>query len=243
MVGFKKSGLERLYQKAAHLMVLTLVSVSGYGQLVEYMVMGSSGKFQPAPYTQPYDSRYQGVKGNPLLFDTWTKCNVYNDSFLFLEEVMLNYDMLNQHLLILGQGNKVYSVQAPFYTSILDFQGRAYLLKPYELEGFEDEEQGVIEVLGTSNRLFVFRRKKFIQADYKGGYSAGRDFDEYVEEKEYYLKDQNGSEFQKIKLSSSSLKKALSEAEWNRVETMIEENNLKLDNEMTMIYVMQGISE
>ena len=242
MVGFEESDLRKLF-KAVHFLFLFLCSGVGFAQLSEYMVMGTSGNFQPAPYTQPYDIRYQGVEGTPMLFDSWTKCNVYNDSFLFLEEVLVNYDLLNKHLLILDAKKKVYLLQSPFYTSILDFQGRSFWLKPEDLEWFEEDDSGALEALGNTNRLYAFRKKRFLQADFKGGYSAGRTSDQYIEENEYFLREKNGTDFKKIKLSSGSLRKALSEDEWQRAEKVIQANNLRVDSEMAMIFVMQRISE
>ncbi len=209
------------------------------GQLQPYSVMSATGDFHPAPYDQPYDDRYPGARGDPMLFDSWTKCNVYNDSFLYLEEVFVNYDLVTKKLLIVDHKKKVFLVGRSFYTSIIDFQGRKFWLKPEELEGLYDHDDGAVEILIKSNSLLALRYKKFIEARF----NPERDYNEYVLEKEYFLRSFRNPSYTRIKLSPGSVKEALSENEWTQAEQLIREYDLKLDNEASMIYLVQKLSD
>ncbi len=213
------------------------------GQLQPYSVMSATGDFHPAPYDQPYDDRYPGAMGNPMLFDSWTKCNVYNDSFLYLEEVLVNYDLLAKKLLIIDHRKKVFLVGRSFYTSIIDFQGRTFWLKPDELEAFADQDGGAVEILIKSNSLLALRKKKFIEANFKSSGNPGRDHNGYVLENEYFLRSFRNPSYTRIRLSPVSVKEALSDKEWAQAEQLIREYDLKLDNEASMIYLVQKLSD
>src|SRR4030043_62529 len=74
------------------------------------------------------------------------------------------------------------------------------------------EEKSFVQILyNGETRLLLKHKKQFIKADYQGAYSTGNKYDEYLDDKDYYLVKDDGV-YRKIKLNKKSVLSALEDS-------------------------------
>ncbi|MBF9253576.1 hypothetical protein I2I11_09760 [Pontibacter sp. 172403-2] len=183
-----------------------------------------------------YDRRYEGVKGSPFFLDKWGKATIHIPDNLIFDNVPVKYNV---------------------YENVVQFQkgdGKTYLLPPNKIDYFvlkdtlgarsytfrkvpeisrmlksPTDRFAIVLHEGKKSTMVLLPGKSLVKADFKGGYSAGRTFDELVTENDYYLIKQ-GEEPQKVKLSKRSLLKALQDKQ-QQVEDFISKQNIDADTE------------
>jgi len=183
-----------------------------------------------------YDQRYEGVKGSPFFFNKWGRATIHTSGNFIFDNVPLKYNV---------------------YENVVQFQkgdGKTYLLSPNSIDSFVlkdslgassytfkkvPEISGLIDnpsdrfalILheGKKTMMVLLPKKSLVKADFKGGYSAGRTFDEFVSEDSYYLIKQ-GQDPQKIKLSKRNLLEALQDKQ-QQVQAFIGKQNIDANTE------------
>ncbi|HNQ37721.1 MAG TPA: hypothetical protein P5086_04050 [Prolixibacteraceae bacterium] len=179
---------------------------------------------------QTFDNRYEGTKGSPYLSEEWLKGAVMVSGVEEPQVALLNYDCLNDELLVrLADGNPaalphenvasflLYDEQSPdkyrYFVPITPQKGDPYFC----------------EVLYSGrNILLVHPRKTFRKADYQRAYSPDRKYDEYLDESVYYLKSENGKDFAKLRLQKKQVLEALP-LHRQALEQFAADRNLKLN--------------
>jgi hypothetical protein len=164
-----------------------------------------------------FDDRYQGVKGSPLVFEDWTEGYVLFNDKPEEEEVKtfkMNIDMY-QNILYVTLYNGAIGTLPSKHVSSVHFKtkdGEEQVFKPFirkEVEGSNFPGRSYYEVIHQGNILLLkHHRKIFKEADYKGAYNTDVRYDEYQNEKRYFISF-DGQIFEKIKLKSKYLEKAM----------------------------------
>lgn len=126
-------------------------------------------------------------------------------------ELMADIDLYNNYVIYLHPKSKqMYSVPLNIISEIvINNNGKEMLFRTTSGKRFEKElkDQKFCQVLKDGKYQFIkIPMKTFIQANYKGAYSADRRFDEYQDEARYYLMGPD-SVFYQIQLNKKSISK------------------------------------
>jgi hypothetical protein len=166
------------------------------------------------PYSQGgigFDTRYEGIKGSPRMLDTLLP------SFLRLEgqdyyiELLADIDLVKNAVIYIHPKTKqMFSIPGDLISElIINNDGKELVFRTTKGKTFEKEmkEQKFYQVLKDGKYQFIkIPVKTFVQANYKGAYSADRRYDEYQPDARYYLMNAD-SIFCQIQLNKKSVSK------------------------------------
>lgn len=181
-----------------------------YNELTVRALTESGGM---APVATAFDSRYEGVRGNPLLFDTWKDGRLKikgNDKVI--EPIRLNINLEKQVAAVCYFNGSIGVLPAgkiEFLSFATDsVTGRFIALPGNSVDPSRGADLRFYEALheGARFTLLKYRHKEFRKADYKGAYSTQVRYDEYVEEIQYFLRMGDAS-FAKVRLRASVIEK------------------------------------
>jgi hypothetical protein len=166
------------------------------------------------PYSQGgigFDSRYEGIKGSTRMLDTLLPSFLKIDGQDYYIELMADIDLVNNAVIYLHPGTKkLYSVPLDIISEIIiNKEGKEMVFRNTKGKQFEKElkDQKFYQVLKDGRYQFIkIPLKTFIQADYKGAYTADRRYDEYVADSKYFLMNDDGI-FCQIQLNKKSVSK------------------------------------
>ena len=183
-----------------------------------------------------YDQRYEGVKGSPFFLDKWGKATIYIPDNLIFDNVPVKYNVHENVIQFQKGDGKTYLLQPNKidYFVLKDTLGtRSYTFKKVpeisRMLKSPTDRFAIVLHEGKKATMVLLPSKTLLKADFKGGYSAGRPFDELVSENSYYLIKQ-GQDPQKIKLGKRALLKALQDKQ-PQVQDFISKQNIDADTE------------
>lgn len=165
---------------------------------------------------QTFDSRYEGLKGTPFLYEDWTEGYV---TFKGKKEAdqksfKMNINMYDHTLYVVLYDGTVGPLPAKHVEKVIfhPAEERTEQFIPMSralVEDINDTTLGYYQVIYQGDVILLKNHKKFFQeADYKGAYSSDIRYDEYKDQTRYYI-SQDGKSFEKIKLKRKHLEKAL----------------------------------
>ena len=184
--------------------------------------------------TTNMDGLYEGVRGTPYMFNEWKPGNIYLNDNTYINDVNIKYNIYTDDLLYLhSKSGDSLIIDRSLINSFEitdDNSGNLLLFKDISLRPDKNVKSTFVKVLYYDKSKFIIKyTKTFIKADYKGAYSAGRKYDEYIDDYQYYIiKDSNNPV--KIKLNKKSVVKILSDRK-NKIESYINEHRLNLNDE------------
>jgi hypothetical protein len=156
-----------------------------------------------------FDNRYEGVKGTPRLMDTLLPSFLQIKGQDYLIQVPSDIDLVNNALIYQHpKTKKLYSIPVDIISElIINKDGKELLFRTTFGKPFEKEmkEQRFYMVLKDGKCQFIkIPLKIFVQANYKGPYSADIRYDEYVPDAKYYLMGPD-SIFHQVRLNKKSI--------------------------------------
>jgi hypothetical protein len=158
-----------------------------------------------------FDTRYKGVKGSPLLFDTllisYLKIN-QQDKYI---EIQSNIDVVTNSILCMHPKTKQLITIPGFRVNelIVRKEDTDMIFRTMSNENLKmkSEEYIFYQVLNDdAYKLIKVPSKDFIEADYKQAYSPGRNYDEFVTVYKYYILSPDGN-INQCQLSAKSVSK------------------------------------
>ena len=195
--------------------------------------------------TLPSFSAKEETVGNRFLFDRWVHGKVINfsDSVLNKPELLLNYDKINQSLLLF-QDNK-------FVIEVYPEQIKGFVLsdgnKTCSFEHLPQvAKQGFVQALIKNDKYSLYKRvrTRFIKADYasNGISESGSNFDEYRDESTYFIVFNSGKEFRRIEPRKKSIRDALP-FESKKIDLYFFNNSPELIDETFMIGLVNNLNK
>lgn len=184
--------------------------------------------------TTNMDALYEGIKGTPYLFDEWKQGNIYLNDNTYINNVNIKYNIYTDDLLYLhSKSGDSFIIDRSLINSFEitdDNSSNLVLFKEISLRPDKNDKKTFVKVLYDDKTKFIIKyNKTFIKADYKGAYSAGRKYDEYIDDYQYYIiKDSDNPV--KTKLNKKSVLKALSDKE-DKIKSFLNGNRLNLNKE------------
>ncbi len=161
--------------------------------------------------TTNIDALYEGVKGSPYFTEEWSTGNIYFVDGTEIIQIDIRFNIYKDELefknstsgqIFVIDKNRIKGFRLHEPVDSLYFE---YLTLKPDKPG----ERSFIQVLyNGETRLLLKHKKQFIQADYKGAYASGNKYDEYRDDKDYYLAKDNLT-VQKIRLNKKALLHAL----------------------------------
>ena len=192
------------------------------------------------------DNRYQGTEGTPFLSKNWQKgAFKLKEKEDFGQEVQIKLDLVEQLLYFklpngFGGSLPTANIQA-FRVHTNQEHFRLFHIYPEaKIEGTTDTRPKFYEVLFDGKFVLLKRHlKEFVEADYKGAYSADRRYDEYVDKHVLWLQEA-GKSFHKVKAKRKSLEQALPKYA-NSIQKVIKSEKLALKKEEDIIQLLSAL--
>ena len=162
-----------------------------------------------------FDTRYKGVKGSPMLFDTLMLSYLKIDSQDKYLEVHSNIDLVSNSLLLLNpKTRQLIYVSGNKIAELIIINGdNDMIFRTMSGTNFNKSSAEHIFYQLLNNdpyQLIKVPIKEFIEADYKQAYSPGRQYDEFNTIYKYYVISADGTLHQ-CQLSEKSLSKIFPE--------------------------------
>jgi hypothetical protein len=184
-----------------------------YNELTVRALTESGGM---APVATAFDTRYEGVRGTPLLFETWKAGTLKikgNDQAITPVKLNINLEKQVAAVCYLNGSIGVLPGNRLEYLSFDSDEGPLqFIVLPGNLVDPARNSDLRFYGLLYKGKRFTFLKyvsREFRKADYKGAYSTQVRYDEYVEEIHYFLRIDDGP-YAKIRLRASAVEKQLS---------------------------------
>lgn len=167
-----------------------------------------------APYSTGgvgFDTRYEGVKGSPRLFDKLLPSLLRVKGQDYNIQLETNLDIEKNSLIFNNpKTGKLLSIPSDIVKEVkVTSEGKELTFRVTRAKYFEREikDGRFYQVLKEGSFLFIkLPIKKLIAADYKDVYSADRRYDEYTTYYKYYIM-QSDSVFHQVQLTKKSILK------------------------------------
>ena len=186
-----------------------------------------------------FDNRYEGVKGSPFYFDNWVKGSIILGNGQKTENLSLKFNAHENELLMNQSKTRAvyipkekinsFSLFNPETNQEVIFQNLPHHKKADQTHFYKLLFNG--EVSLYEDIIVVFEK-----ADYQGGYSNDKTFDEFKRYSNYYYISEPDSEFHKLKMTSSGISKAFPNHS-AEIKKFIKREDINLKNEKDLVKV------
>lgn len=138
-----------------------------------------------------YDLRYEGVRGSPLIWEEWKEGHIeVADGAIIGAGAKFNIDLF-EGLVVVGlpNGKKIILENFAFERLVIseEDQRRIFVaIPPKELDSKVDANRFLELLVEGVPALYKLHDMQFLEADYKGAYSADKRYDEYRYRSDYY---------------------------------------------------------
>jgi hypothetical protein len=189
-----------------------------------------------------FDTRYEGVKGSPLLFDKCRKGRVTLIGDTSGQKVMINYDVFNDALLYADKTGQMMVISKEYVDKFeieSDKENIFWKFIKYDMEPSKEKEKikYVKELYKGKCFLFMIMQKQLLKADFTGAYSSGRRYDEFYSEDAVMFQKPNG-EILKLKPKNKAVIKLLSDKQ-TEIEKYIKELKIDVSKEEDLIKIFK----
>ena len=184
-----------------------------------------------------FDTRYEGIKGSPRLFDTLLTSSLKlkgEDYYIQLES---NLDLIGNSLIFINpKTGQLLSIPSGIIKEvIINNKGKKMLFRTTNGKRIEKDikEEKFFQVLKDGQYQFIkLPLKKIIEADFKDVYGSDRRYDEYTTYYKYYILSSDSS-FHRIQLTKKSLVKIFPDKK-ELITRTIEAKSYDNDEEMVI---------
>lgn len=201
--------------------------------------LNSIGSHDPNGVVRHFDTRYRGITGSPFLSNQWNTGTITLNNGKIFTNVPLKIDLYSQEVLakrpagdsIIIQANAIQQVQLTEANT-----GKKYTFK--KISFIRNENPGVkdtyADIIYEGKYSFIAeRKKKLIKANYKGAYSTGQPYDEFVDETTYYIQKPDKS-LEKVKLNRKAIADVFSSHQ-DKLKSFIASENIDFKNEQDVM--------
>ncbi|QHT68673.1 hypothetical protein GXP67_19495 [Rhodocytophaga rosea] len=190
-----------------------------------------------------FDNRYQGVIGSPFLFDQWNAGTVTLTNGKVLTNIPLKIDLYGNEIIAKRQSGDsiiIFSNSIQKVSLTENRTGREFMFEKISSINGEPPvvREGYLDVLYKGKYLLLAeRRKNLIKANYSGGYNAGKPYDEFVTETDYYVKKPDQKP-EKLRLTKKAILEVFPDHQ-QELKTFISQNQMDFKNEIQVAQVFE----
>lgn len=157
------------------------------------------------------ESLYEGVKGTPYFNEEWKTGDVYFLDGTKIIQINIRYNIYQGELEFKNStSGQIFVINRNMIDGFKINEQKDSLHFTYiSLKPYKQGDKSIVQVLYEGKtRLLLKHKKAFKKADYQGAYAIGEKYDEYKDDKDYYLVTDSET-IQKIRLNKKSVLKAL----------------------------------
>ncbi len=152
-----------------------------------------------------FDNRYEGVKGTPYVFTEWYPGEIFLKGKKKVKLNELNYNCFNSEIVFREtKDGPIMQINPYVVDFFILYTPDSVTFVPVNLPG-EKEIRFVREIYKGESTAYLNYGKEFMKADYQGGYSADRRYDEFADKKQIYIRLKNESDLIKLKGSRKNI--------------------------------------
>jgi hypothetical protein len=232
--------------KRAALSMLCVIHIVAFAQIDNSLVtteenLRNISRSADIVMTTNMDELYEGIKGTPYMFNSWKQGNIFLKDSSLIKDINIKYNIFTDDVLYINSTSGDSLIINRFLIDAFEIQGDApddmLLFRDLRLKSGNSSRSTFARVLyNGETKLLIKYIKVFIKADYKGAYTAGRRYDEYTDNSQYYIMKNN--ELNKIKLNKKSITKVLADRE-SDIRSFIDREGTVLDNENDVIELLE----
>jgi len=185
-----------------------------------------------------FDNRYEGVKGTPYAFEEWYPGEIFMSSKQKVAISMLNYNSFENEIAYKDPGTKEIRIMNRYKVDLFQVSAGGEQLTFVPLKLKADEEAVFVQVLyDLGSRVYKVYKKEFLKANYEGGYSADRKYDEFVDKYDLLIMKEGENTIYKLKNSKKYVSSLFPENE-KEISSYIKENKLDLKEAESIVEIM-----
>ncbi len=208
----------------------------GYEAMENLRELGSlSGTGQ----VKTFDTRYEGVRGTPYVFEKWLPGEVYMNNKRKMAVKELNYDCYNNEIVYLDAATGAAMQMNRYLVDLFTLCGSQDTMTFVPVKLVQDSEPLFAQLLYNQGSIvYKVYRKEFVKADYEGGYSADRRYDEFVEKADLYFMKKDDHTLYRVKRSKKYMVASFpgKEAE---ISSYLRSNRVDLRDERQVVELLQ----
>jgi len=198
----------------------------------------------PTSVVRQFYERYAGVKGTPYLWESFRAGEVIAEDGKKYQATYLNYNAYRGELIFKKAPTEPQMILSKKFVKSfrVDSTSSSDFNRFKNLTFANPGESGFYSMLYQGKLQLVCRLSKtLVKADYQGAYSAGREYDKFVENIEYYFVSPK-NELTSFKLTTGAIANCFpNHAE--EIKSFIKKSSLKPKNLPDLIKVFQYIDK
>lgn len=232
--------------KFTHIILITLLSATCHGQNIPDPTATEAkenirelGSLSGTGSVRTFDNRYEGTKGTPYVFEEWVPGEVLmkDKKRILIKE--MNYNCYDNEVAYLDPSSgAVMLINKYTIERFRMLWGEDTLhFVPLQLEG--DKVPLFAQLLyGGRSTLYKVYEKEFVRANYEGGYSADRKYDEFADKSSLYISTEGAPSLTKIRKSKKQVLGALPGAE-KELSAFLKSQKLDLKLEEDLVRLLR----
>ena len=186
-----------------------------------------------------FDNRYEGTKGTPYVFEAWAPGEIFLKSKKKVLVKEMNYNCYDNELVYLDPATKAIRLINRYTVDLFYIINGSDTLLFVPIEPENDGEFLFAQVLYNGGSM-VYKRyeKEFVRANYEGGYSADRKYDEFADKSSLYISRQNDEKYYQVKKSKKQILEAFPGVE-DEISSYIKSEKLDLKDEEDVVKLLK----
>lgn len=221
---------------STHCLAQTIPDPTGYEAKVNLQELGSASS---TGHVQTFDNRYEGTKGTPFISETWHPGEIFLKSKSKVLVKEMNYNCYDNELVYLDPATKTVRLINRFTVDLFYILNGSDTLLFAPIEPENDGEFLFAQVLYQGGSM-VYKRyqKEFVRANYEGGYSADRKYDEFADKSSLYFSKANEKNIYKAKKSKKQILEAFPDTK-DEISSYIKSEKLDLKDEEDVVKLLK----
>ena len=186
-----------------------------------------------------FDNRYEGTKGTPYVYESWYPGEIFVKSKKKVVVRELNYNCYDNELAYLDPATKAVRLINRYTVDFFYFLDGNDTLLFVPMEPENDGESIFALVLYNGGSM-VYKRyeKEFVKANYEGGYSADRKYDEFADKSSLYFSKHGDKHFYRVRKSKKQILEAFPDAK-DDISRFIKAEKLNLKSEEDVVKLLK----
>ena len=140
-----------------------------------------------------FDNRYSGVKGSPYLFDDWLPAKVQvrhmtQDQHYTVDNISAKFNIYDQTLYVKPErSSSVVAMDRGILSVTMFIESDSITILPVAIKG---KTVYCAQLSSKPVEVIKVYSRSFREANYKGGYSTGTTYDEFINKDQWMIKQQ-----------------------------------------------------
>lgn len=185
-----------------------------------------------------FDNRYEGVKGTPYALKEWDSGEIFLSSKQKVAVEKLNYNCFDNEIAVMDPETGEVKVINRYKVDLFQINQAGGQISFVPLRLKADEEKVFVQVLyDQGSKVYKVYKKEFLLANYEGGYSADRKYDEFVDKADILIMKNGENTIYRVKKSKKHVIALFPEKE-KEISSYIKGNKLDFKDPEALVELM-----